>query len=85
MDDAPIFEQLAVVRETGLFNTWAPFCNKSKLLAYLGRYVVVQSILAGTVLFVLLFLITMCKLAASLQVACTFTLLLWLHTSQYLT
>ena len=35
---APIFEQLAVVRETGLFNEWAPFCNKSRLLTHLGRY-----------------------------------------------
>ncbi|KDO31719.1 hypothetical protein SPRG_03637 [Saprolegnia parasitica CBS 223.65] len=32
-----IFNALAVVRETDLFNLWAPFCNKSSLLATLGR------------------------------------------------
>ncbi|OQR98263.1 transmembrane protein [Achlya hypogyna] len=32
-----IFNALAVVRETDLFNLWAPFCNKSELLANLGR------------------------------------------------
>ncbi|OQR94905.1 transmembrane protein, partial [Thraustotheca clavata] len=32
-----IFNALAVIRETDLFHLWAPFCNRSELLANLGR------------------------------------------------
>jgi len=32
----PLFEQLAVVRETALFNTWAPFVNRSSLISQLA-------------------------------------------------
>jgi hypothetical protein len=31
--DVPLLEQLAVVYEVGLFNTWIPFCTESSLIS----------------------------------------------------
>jgi len=36
MNEASLFNQLAVVRETGLFCQWVPFCNKSKALCWIS-------------------------------------------------
>jgi len=33
IEGVPLFEQLAVVRETQLFKHWAPFCNRSELIS----------------------------------------------------
>jgi len=32
----PLFEQLAVVREVGLFSEWVPFCNHSTFVRKIG-------------------------------------------------
>lgn len=36
LDTLPMFEQLAVINEVGLFHEWIPFCNHSRVVTKLG-------------------------------------------------
>ena len=36
-DEMPLFEQLAVINEVGLFKEWMPFCSNSSLVDKLGQ------------------------------------------------
>ena len=47
MTGIPLFEQLAVLRETDLYHSWAPFCVSSSRLAQLGKIDVVAWFLTG--------------------------------------
>lgn len=47
LEDIPIFEQIAVLREIDLYDTWSPFCSGSRRLAQLGRLDVVGWLVAG--------------------------------------
>lgn len=38
MSDLPLFEQLCVIYEIGLYSQWVPFCTDSTLLKQIGRY-----------------------------------------------
>jgi hypothetical protein len=40
--DVPLMEQLAVVYEVGLFNTWIPFCTESSLIKRLNHVEVIS-------------------------------------------
>ncbi|CAN0196100.1 unnamed protein product, partial [Phaeothamnion confervicola] len=37
MDDVPVFDQMATVREVDLYELWVPFCSQAYLLKHIGR------------------------------------------------
>jgi hypothetical protein len=51
LNDVPLFEQLAVLREVELYHYWAPFCSGSRNLAQLGNIDMIGYLFCGSTKF----------------------------------